>query len=123
MKILLVFDQNVDCEAFKNALQAHDGVSVTENSDVEEALGIIKAGQVEAVAVGETVGTMSGVNFIDALIKVNPMVNTVLASSLSGGEFHEATEGQGVLARIGVQPGKEDADLFIEKLRKVASLM
>jgi len=123
VKILLVFDQNVDCDAFKRALLAYEGISVTQNSDPEEALEIVKTGQVEAVAVGESIGTMSGVEFIDALIKVNPMVNTVLASSLPGEEFHEETEGQGVLAQISVNPGKEDADLFIGKLRKIASLM
>ncbi|PID72290.1 MAG: hypothetical protein CSB34_02925 [Desulfobulbus propionicus] len=123
MNILLVFDPKTDCSAFKQTLQAHAGVGVTEISDVDEALAAIKAGKADAVAVGEQVGDMEGVKFIEALVKVNPMVNTCLVSALSKKDFHEVTEGLGVLMQLQTLPAREDAERFIEKLRKVASLM
>lgn len=123
MRILLVYKKGTDLQSFKEALQQHSEIEIVENDDTASALQAIKDGQVDAVAIGEQLADMTGIEFVDALVKVNPLVNTALSSALSPGDYHEATEGQGVLLQLAVQPGKSDAEAFVEKLMKVASLL
>jgi hypothetical protein len=53
------------------------------------------------------------------LVKVNAMVNTAVVSPLSDEEFHEASEGLGVLGRLPVNPGERDAAGLLGKLKVV----
>jgi DNA-binding NarL/FixJ family response regulator len=123
VRILLVYTEDTDLQSFKDILEQHADIELVENHDTSSALQMIKDAKVDAVAVGEQLADMSGIEFVEALVKVNPFVNTALSSALPPRDYHEATEGQGVLVQLAVQPGKSDAELFVEKLKKVASLL
>ena len=123
MRILLVYTKGTDLQSFKEELQQHADIDLEEIHDTSSALQLVKDSKVDAVVVGEQLADMSGIEFVEALVKVNPFVNTALSSALSPADYHEATEGQGVLVQLAVQPGKSDAELFVEKLKKVASLL
>ena len=47
---------------------------------------------------------------------VNAMVNTAVVSPLSDEEFHEASEGLGILGRLPNEPGMSDAVELLHKL-------
>jgi len=53
---------------------------------------------------------------ITEIVKINAMINTAVVSSMNHKDFHEASEGLGVLAPIPTQPKSEDgiqlAELF-----------
>jgi hypothetical protein len=51
------------------------------------------------------------------IIKVNAMVQTAVVSSLPDEDFHEQSEGLGVLARIPPDPSAEDAVEVIGMLK------
>ena len=53
------------------------------------------------------------------LLRVNAMVNTAVVSPLSDEEFHEASEGLGILGRLPVEPGIGEATDLLQKLRQV----
>jgi len=59
---------------------------------------------------------------VQELLTVNAMVNIAVVSPLSDAEFHEASEGLGILAHLPVQPGKGDAGELLRKLRKILGL-
>ena len=121
MRILLVYREGVLLQSFKEVLQQH--AEVVENHVASSSLQMIAEKKVDAVAVGEQLEGMTGIEFIEALVKVNPFINTALSSGLTPADYHEATEGQGVLVQLAVQPNESDAELFVEKLKKVASLL
>jgi hypothetical protein len=50
---------------------------------------------------------------------VNAMVNTAVMSSLLGQQFHEASEGLGVLARLPLEPSAVDAANLLRTLRNL----
>ena len=50
---------------------------------------------------------------------VNAMVNTAVVSPLSDEEFHEASEGLGILGRLPDHPGMSDSGELLHKLRTV----
>ena len=47
------------------------------------------------------------------------MVNTAVVSPLSDEEFHEASEGLGILGRLSTDPGMSEASELLHKLRAV----
>ncbi len=59
---------------------------------------------------------------VQELLTVNAMVNTAVVSPLSDAEFHEASEGLGILAHLPVQPGRSDALALLRKLRQILGL-
>ncbi|MEE4241728.1 MAG: hypothetical protein V2I36_09680 [Desulfopila sp.] len=56
------------------------------------------------------------------LIMRNPMLNMGLISPRSTNEFHEATEGYGILMQLSSPPTKEDGMSFLAKLESLAAL-
>ena len=58
-------------------------------------------------------------DLVQKLVMVNAMVNTAVVSPLSDEEFHEASEGLGVLGRLPHEPGESDAADLLHKLRTV----
>ena len=56
---------------------------------------------------------------VQKLLMVNAMVNTAVISPLAEEEFHEASEGLGVLCRLPLEPGTAEAADLLRKLRKL----
>jgi hypothetical protein len=54
---------------------------------------------------------------VKELLMVNALVNTAVASPLPEEEFHNASEGLGVLAQLPAIPSKNDAADLVQKLR------
>ena len=58
-------------------------------------------------------------SLVQKLLMVNAMVNTAVVSPLADEEFHEASEGLGILGRLPVEPGIGEATDLLQKLRRV----
>ena len=89
----------------------------------EAGLALLKVKQVNLVIVDEQLDDMSGIEFVKQLVKVNPMVNTAIVSTLTADEFHEVTEGLGVLMQLPPHPGENDAEALLAVLEKIGALM
>jgi hypothetical protein len=64
---------------------------------------------------------MTGLELIKSVITRQPMLNCAAVSSLSPGDFHEASEGLGILMPLPVEPGKNEAHQLLEHLNKIQS--
>ncbi len=60
---------------------------------------------------------------IEELLNQNAMMNIALASSLPHKEFHEVTEGLGILMELSMDPSEKEAGLLVDKLIKIYSLL
>jgi DNA-binding response OmpR family regulator len=58
-------------------------------------------------------------SLVQKLLTVNAMVNTAVVSPLTGEEFHEASEGLGILGRLSSEPDITEAADLLQKLRQV----
>jgi DNA-binding response OmpR family regulator len=83
----------------------------------------LKGNRIDVVIVDEQLDDMSGIAFINQAVKVNPLVNTALVSALAAGDFHEATEGLGVLMQLPSHPREKDAEELLATLAKIGALM
>ncbi|MBI9084837.1 MAG: hypothetical protein JEZ11_14690 [Desulfobacterales bacterium] len=53
------------------------------------------------------------------VIAVNAMINMAVVSDLSEDDFHEASEGLGIMARIPASPGAKEADMLVGLLKQM----
>ncbi|VEN74689.1 Response regulator receiver protein [Candidatus Desulfarcum epimagneticum] len=63
-----------------------------------------------------------GLEAVETLTRINPFLNCAAVTGLSEEDFHDASEGFGVLAGLPKNPGKEDALKLIEALEKILTM-
>ena len=86
-------------------------------------LAQLQGKRVDLVIVDDQLDDMSGIEFVKRLVAVNPLVNTAIIGSMEPEDFHEATEGLGVLMQLPPRPGEADAEALLAVLAKIAGLM
>ena len=85
----------------------------------EQALALLAEESVDLVVADEKIGDMTGLSFVERLVKVNPMVNSAVVSSLSERQFHAAGEGLGILMALPSEPDASDAERLMARLHGI----
>lgn len=122
LKLLLVSNNMESFSEFNSALKENYSNEILYAESGEIALGMIKDNAVDLVITDEKIKDMSGLTFIRKLISINPMINCVGMSSLSGKDFHEASEGLGLMDHLPVNPGRSHAEKLLKTLRLIKGL-
>jgi DNA-binding NarL/FixJ family response regulator len=122
VQILLVTPERGSLSEFGSALAEHGDVAILWARSGHEALDLISETDVDLVVTDEGVGDMTGLELIRRLIRVRPMIHCAPVSALSSHDFHEASEGLGVLAQVSVRPGRGQAKDLLARLRKIKDL-
>lgn len=78
---------------------------------------------VDGILVAEKLTDMSGLEFMEDFVRKYPLVNSVLMSSLSSDDFHEQTEGMGILMQLSVSPTKVELDEMLKKFQQVSQML
>ncbi|MCP3955479.1 MAG: response regulator [Desulfobacterales bacterium] len=115
-KILLIGMENVRFTKIVKALKENSSVELDRTDSGGDALAGLKDKPADLVVSDEQLPDMSGLAFAEKLVVQNPMVNCVLVSSLNEADFHEASEGLGILAQLGPEPDADAAASLVEKL-------
>jgi DNA-binding response OmpR family regulator len=108
--------------AFVEALSSDTGVHLKRVHSGNEALAAVQAACPHLVIVDSDLPDTDSLGLVQKLLMVNAMVNAAVISPLTEEEFHEASEGLGVIGRLPVKPGSGDAADLLHKLRKVLGL-
>lgn len=117
--ILIVCSNRERFQAFSSRLEEGYDVSIEWAEKGEEALSKATERRFSLVIADEQIADMSGLAFAEKLVMVSPITNCALVSSLSHGDFHEASEGLGVLMAIPPEPGAADASTVMAHLSRV----
>jgi len=123
IKILLVTSERDPFSEFAAVLKQKDDVELSRAATGQEALEAISDNPVDLVVVNENIGDMMGIEFMKKLLQTNPMINSAAVSPLAPEEFHEASEGLGVLMQLPVSPGKLDAENLLRRLNDLKDLL
>jgi DNA-binding response OmpR family regulator len=123
LRILLVTTHREATDPFVSALSSDPEVRLDLVGSRSEVLGRSGADSPHLVILDAELPDLRPMSFIAELLMANAMINTAVISPLSEEEFHEASEGLGVLARLPLAPDKEDAEELLRKLRKIVGLI
>ncbi len=123
LKILLVFSDDHLNDDFVNEILQTKNTEVVIVGSGEMALELISKNQFDLAVTAETLSDMAGIELIKKLVKIDPVINTAVASDLSIKDFHEATEGLGVLRAIPIRADSDDAQHLLNYLGKIESIM
>ena len=118
--ILLVCRNHTCMSALKTALDESDAQTTCLMSG-RKALSTVSEDVFDLLVTDENLGDMSGLELIESVIARQPMLNCAVVSSLSPSDFHEASEGLGILMQLPVEPGKKEAHQLLEHLNKIQS--
>jgi CheY-like chemotaxis protein len=72
--------------------------------------------------IDEILPDMSGLEAIRKLMTTNALLNTALVSPLSPEDFHEFSEGLGILVHLPESPGVKEAEEIISSLKSIFAL-
>jgi DNA-binding NtrC family response regulator len=121
VKILIV---SMDIEALSDLISVleEDGARIMWAESCEAVLKNVEAERYDLIITAEDLPDVKGLECIKKLISLNPMINCAAISSLSHKDFHEASEGLGVLMQIPERPGRDDAAKLLEHLKMILNL-
>lgn len=122
IKILLVTSEKEPFSKFDKVLKQKDDVELSWAATGQNALETLSNNPVDLVIVNENIGDMTGIEFMKKLLSINPMINCAAVSPLSSDEFHEASEGLGVLVQLPVDPGELEAEDLLKRLKHLKDL-
>ncbi len=85
-------------------------------ADSITASHVAAAGLIGLIIIDEKVEGQSCMDIAKDMIRINAMANLALVSGLSPEEFHEASEGLGIMAQLPPCPDAKDAELLLNAL-------
>jgi DNA-binding NarL/FixJ family response regulator len=119
LNIILASNRPEALHAFTETLASDPEVHLQCVTSGTEALEALSTSSPHLVVIDSYLSDTDPLGLIRKLLRVNAMVNTAVVSPLADEEFHEASEGLGVLGRLPVEPGSSDAAVLLQKLRNV----
>ena len=120
IKIMLAGRDQSALAVFRSGLAKSDvHISRAESGGI--GLFMISEDNFDLVVADENLGDMSGLDFISAIVSKRPMINCAAISSLPPEDFHEASEGLGILMQLPPNPGQAHADRLLEQLEAISN--
>ncbi len=122
-RLLLVTPNKDSLSLLASTLSAQGSVDLSWAQSGDKALDMISDTAFDLVVTDERLGDMTGLELAAKLISINPMINCAAVSSLSPEDFHEASEGLGLMDQLPLRPDKEEADNLLQRLIDLKNLM
>jgi DNA-binding NarL/FixJ family response regulator len=122
LRIVLATARPQALEAFAAALASNPEVQVQLAPNGAAALEATRTAAPQLVIIDQSLADAEPLELVQKLLMVNAMVNTAVISPVSEDEFHEASEGLGVLASLPESPGAVEAADLLKKLQTVLGL-
>jgi DNA-binding NarL/FixJ family response regulator len=110
-------------QAFAEALSSNPQVDLQLVISGAEALEAARLNAPHLVIIDTDLPDTAPLDLVQKLLMVNALVNTAVVSPLSDEEFHEVSEGLGILGRLPDAPGTSDAGKLLHQLRTVLGVV
>ena len=123
IKLLMVTPEKMLFNEFALALAQYDDVDLSWAGSGQKALEIASVTPLDLVVVDEKIGDMTGIEFIEAIVSRNPMISCAAVSPLPSDEFHEVSEGLGILEQLPAPPGAKDAENLLKRFNHLKNLL
>ena len=114
-KVMIVADRQQEYMELSCALLRR-GASIAWAQTGEGALNVLTSSKFDFVITEENLSDMSGYSFIERMVQVNPFINSAVISRLNKDEFHDVSEGLGVLMAVDPEAQEKSVCELFEKL-------
>jgi DNA-binding response OmpR family regulator len=104
---------------FAEALIANEEIQLAWAATGTEAIADVTRQAPLGAVIDETLPDMSGLELVRRLLRINALINTAVVSRLDTDDFHEASEGLGILAQLPSVPSAEDANALFARLKRL----
>ena len=121
MHALLVSDRNAPLSELAETLE-NLSIRVVWAERGDRGLSMLPGDAFDLIIADEELPDMTGLQFAKKLISINPMIPCAVVSSLSREDFHEASEGMGLLMQLPVRPKRVHAEDLVKHLRSIQDL-
>lgn len=121
--ILLVGRKSASLTNFVTELKAKKEIDVVQVDSGDAALSLINGKKIDVVIVTDSLADESPLSFVKILTKKHPLINCAMVSSLPQEEFHEITEGLGLLMQLPIESGALEAEKMVQLLESISALM
>ncbi len=122
LHILMVTVRRDIFHLFAECLRSDPEVCLDQVNSGAEALSIVRTKCPHLVIVDSGSPDADPLDLVREMIGVNAMVNTAVVSPLTDADFHDKSEGLGVLCRLPPEPDSNDSEALLQKLRGVLGL-
>jgi len=123
LRLLLVSQDKNKFKDLISALKGYEDVELEFSDSGEKTLAIISIKAVDLIVADEDLGDITGLELTRRLLKINAMINFAVVSNLSHDDFHEASEGLGIMTQLPGQPGEKDAESLIKTLKQIKGML
>lgn len=123
LRIVLAAREHEGLARFAAGLWQDQGVALIHVDSAEKAMDQVRKQDIALIVVGEDLADMQAIEFVTHVVKTWPMLNTAMVSSLSSEDFHEYTEGLGILMQLPVNPSGDDAAALLHTLHALNTLL
>ncbi len=117
--ILIVTTRENNFAEFMDGLTREETVEIVQAASSNAAVDSLSAATPDLVIIDEEVDGISGMKIARDILMKNAMVNQALVSSLSPEEFHDVSEGLGIMAQLPPMPDAAQAKIVLEILKKM----
>ncbi len=122
LRLLIVTTNRDALKDLRLSIEKHDEVELFWSGSGKDALRVINDTPPNLVISDEKLEDMSGLELVSKSLAINFTVNFAVISALSSEEFHEKSEGLGVLMQLPPNPGAEHAELLLDQLKQILAL-
>ena len=123
IRIVLASARPQGLTAFAAALSSNPEIQLKRVGSGTGVLEAVRTTTPHLVIIDCGLGDAGPLELVRQLLMVNAMVNTAVISPLAEADFHEVSEGLGVLGRLPEEPGESDAYDLLGKLKRVLGVL
>ncbi len=118
-KVLLVSSDKTSLSDLASALEKRGDVDVSWATSGSYALECVSGAAYDLVITDEILEDMTGLELVGRLLRVNPLIHCTSVSTLPSEEYHDKSEGLGLMDPLPDRPGEEDAERLLQDLRRI----
>jgi len=119
-RIVIVSSKPESFSVLAGALQADSRIVIERVAAGDQALALVISAAPNLVILDEKAGEPSDFEFIRSIMQRNALIDAVVVSRLSEKEFHESSEGLGILMQLPPRPGLPEAEALLARLTLIS---
>lgn len=123
LRILLATPEKNSLSTLAAILSEQKDIKLFWAESGKAALSQVSQYKIDLVVTDQKLEDMTGLEFAREMLRLNPMVNCAVLSDLSPEQFHQASEGLGLLSQLPVHPGAKDSEGLLAKLKQIRGLL